>query len=388
MRKSPKRRNQGKNKPQRAIGLTDKEVLSIASSTVGEHLALSLEGKQYQSEDVWCLLLWASSKRTSVEDACEQLASSPSANTVRNYLDENLLKEVEVLENQLNVTAKSKLPPQVIGHCHKVASDLVFIPYHGHAHKDKNEIRRSAAKSGTTHFHCYASAYIIKRNKRLTLAFTYVRGNDTLIDVLKRLFLRLEALGISFLRLLLDKGFYTVAVIRFLQEQGFPFVIPVVHRGRSGGSRVLCKGKRSYQTCYTMSNQEEIATFDVLVIRKYTKGRYKRKGVAWFVYAVNHWSGEISGVYEEYRLRFGIESSYRLMNRCRARTSSRDPSYRLLLVGLAFILVNIWVFICWSRVSHPCQGGRRLPKGRFRLERFLNWIAGLIEEIYDFICKI
>jgi putative transposase len=314
MRKSPKqikRRNQRKDEFQQAIGLTDKEVLSVAGSAVGDHLALSLEGKQYQSALVWHLLLWASAKRTSVEDACEQLASSPSPNTVRNYLSEDLLKEVEALEDQLNATAKSKLPPQVIGHRHKVAIDLVFIPYHGQAHKDSNEIRRSAAKSGTTHFHCYASAYIIKRNKRLTLAFTYVRGNDTLIDVLSRLFRRLEDLGIGFLRLLLDKGFYTVAVIRFLQERRLPFVIPVIHRGRSGGSRTVCQGKRSYQTSYTMSNQEVSVTFDVRrtrsvrAIRKYTKGRYKRKGVVWFVYAINQWSGAISGVYEEYRLREG-----------------------------------------------------------------------------------
>lgn len=67
--------SQQKDELNPAIGLTDKEVLSIASSTVGEHLTLSLEGKEYQSEEIWHLLLWASAKRSSVEDACEQLLS-------------------------------------------------------------------------------------------------------------------------------------------------------------------------------------------------------------------------------------------------------------------------------------------------------------------------
>ena len=46
-------------------------------------------------------------------------------------------------------------------------------------------------------------------------------------------------------------------------------------------------------------------------------------------------------VFELYRQRFGIESSYRQMNAVRARTTTRNPAIRLLLVGLAFILVNL-----------------------------------------------
>ena len=56
-------------------------------------------------------------------------------------------------------------------------------------------------------------------------------------------------------------------------------------------------------------------------------------------------------IYEEYRLRFGIESTYRLMNKVRARTSSRSPSLRLLFIGIALSLVNIWVFLKWSSLA-------------------------------------
>jgi hypothetical protein len=48
-------------------------------------------------------------------------------------------------------------------------------------------------------------------------------------------------------------------------------------------------------------------------------------------------------VFQIYRHRFGIETSYRQMHSVRARTSSRDPRLRLLLVGLALILVNLYV---------------------------------------------
>ena len=46
-----------------------------------------------------------------------------------------------------------------------------------------------------------------------------------------------------------------------------------------------------------------------------------------------------------YRCRWGIETSYRLKNHCRIRTTTKNPVLRLLFVALAFILVNLWVYL-------------------------------------------
>ena len=48
---------------------------------------------------------------------------------------------------------------------------------------------------------------------------------------------------------------------------------------------------------------------------------------------------------ENYRLRFGIESSYRQLNEARIKTCARDPRLRLLFVGIALVLRNVWVWI-------------------------------------------
>jgi hypothetical protein len=42
----------------------------------------------------------------------------------------------------------------------RLAFDLTLIPYHGQPEADPNEIYRSKAKDGTSHFHAYATAYI------------------------------------------------------------------------------------------------------------------------------------------------------------------------------------------------------------------------------------
>ena len=61
-------------------------------------------------------------------------------------------------------------------------------------------------------------------------------------------------------------------------------------------------------------------------MRKYSKGRYARHGVYWFVYVLLGPVGlPLHQIYDAYRKRFGIESTYRLMNQVRAKTSSRRP---------------------------------------------------------------
>jgi hypothetical protein len=48
------------------------------------------------------------------------------------------------------------------------------------------------------------------------------------------------------------------------------------------------------------------------------------------------------------------------MNRVRARTASTNPALRLLLVGIAFLLINIWVHFKHLYACDRHRAGRRL----------------------------
>ena len=61
--------------------------------------------------------------------------------------------------------------------------------------------------------------------------------------------------------------------------------------------------------------------------------------------------GALSQLPAHYRDRFGSETSYRLKHPCRIRTTTKHPVVRLLSVALAFILVNLWMWLRWTRVS-------------------------------------
>src|SRR5262249_60720015 len=76
-------------------------------------------------------------------------------------------------------------------------------------------------------------------------------------------------------------------------------------------------------------------------------------------------------VKETYRQRFGIETSYRQMHQARIRTSTRDPLLRLLYVGVALILRNVWAWLHWEVLSQSRRGGRPGGPGPVGLPRQL-----------------
>jgi hypothetical protein len=375
------------------LDVTAAQVLDLTVETLQTHLNLSIEGAKCGTLDVLRLLVAASAERGSIESACHETESSPSGNRVREQLEAELPQELEALrtlENAFNAALVAHTPRCIFKRTRQVAMDLVFIPYHGQPDKDEREIRRGRAKHGTTHFHCYATAYIILKNKRYTLALTYVWGDERLLDVLKRLLARLQELEIHIKRLFLDRGFYNVGVMRYLKTQQIWFVMPVIIRGKKGGTRALLRQqKKSGRATYTMrSPTDGTVTFEVVVVQIYLKGKFGQHGRRWYAFAVFGVKGPPRQVYDMYRLRFGIESSYRMMNQVRARTCSRKPSLRLLLAGIAFTILNLWSFIRWDWLGQPQRGGRLVDGKLFHLHRMARMLSRAVEAIYGCVLSI
>lgn len=53
-----------------------------------------------------------------------------------------------------------------------------------------------------------------------------------------------------------------------------------------------------------------------------------------------------------------IETSYRIKDQARIRSTTKNPVLRLLYVAMVFILVNLWVYLLWQSVSATRRGGR------------------------------
>ncbi len=264
-------------------------------------------------------------------------------------------------------------------------------PYYGQAHQRVEEIYRSQAKSGTTHLHAYASCYIVHRGRRYTVAMTRVEKGTALVEVVKGLLRRASRAGVRPNLLLLDRGFYSVAVIRYLQAARYPFLMPVVIRGRQpshpndpGGTRVFATWKRSGWSHYTLTSADQRkATVKIAVHRRNWRGRRGRHGRQTLVYAFRGIQPKTTQwIFEVYRQRFGIETSYRQLGEACIKTTTRKPILRLLFVGIALSLRNVWVQVHWHYLATPRRGSRQLNLDKLRFRTLLMWLTHLAEETF------
>jgi putative transposase len=86
-----------------------------------------------------------------------------------------------------------------------------------------------------------------------------------------------------------------------------------------------------------------------------------------------------------YSLRFQIETSYRIKNQARIRSTTKNPVLRLLYVALAFILVNLWVYLLWQVVSATRRGGRQVFQARLPLKTMLSFIRQVVERHFPLV---
>lgn len=64
--------------------------------------------------------------------------------------------------------------------------------------------------------------------------------------LLKRLLRQARATGVKWRYLLLDRGFYQVEAIRYLQQAREPFLMPAIVRGKKGATPAACGGTRKF----------------------------------------------------------------------------------------------------------------------------------------------
>src|SRR5947207_13095918 len=176
---------EGAMRPQN-FTLTARRVHRCAAAILQDHLHLPDHGPKCRAGPLLTLLFYAAARLTSLSDACQSLRDAPPDEAARLALIATLPDFAE-LQRRLNAALAGHLPRTLRRRPQRLASDLVLIPYHGQPLHDPDEIYRSQAKSGTSHFHAYATLYVIDHGYRFTVALAAVARGEPLEQVLKRL---------------------------------------------------------------------------------------------------------------------------------------------------------------------------------------------------------
>lgn len=375
------------------LRLTDQEVLDHAQTLLAEHLPLEAAGYACTTEDLLKVLLGVATQTGTVESVCADLVGSPAPETIRTYFNEQVrVEDLPDLQARLNAALAAEIPERVRRRACEVAIDLHDRPYYGKTEQAEGLWVRGQAKEGTTRFYRVATAYVMLKHLRVTVAVRFVLPDDDTVGVLEDLLNRLKTLKIRVARLFLDRGFDGIAVQEFLTRRRQPALIACTIRGKTGGTRALCRGRRSYRTRYTFHSDDGTAfTAELAVCRVFTTakrtGRQPRKA-DWVIFILIHLDWPPRRARQQYRRRFGIESSYRCAGQVRGWTTSPNAAYRFLLIGLAFVLLNVWIHLRWLFTQVPRRGGRYLQTKLFELSRLVHFIIRALERHYGCIREI
>lgn len=368
--------------------LTDAEVLAEAQHTLAQHFELHAEGYVCTTATLYQILIGVAAKRGTLNSVCQELPAAPDAETVRLYLDAQLkVADLPELERRFNRALAAHWPKHLLRRgAVEVAIDFHDRPYYGKAEQAEALWVRGEAKDGTTRFYRVITAYLIHKGHRVTLALGFFLPESKPVEALAALWQQLRWRGLRISCLYLDKGFAGAAVCRYLQARQQAALIACPIRGKQGGTRALCCGRASYGTEYTLNaGTAEACTVSLAVCRAYTTARrtkrHKREA-QWWLYIRIHLAWPPLACRRAYRKRFGIETSYRLTNKLLGWTTSQNAAYRFFLLALGFVLLNLWVHLCWRYTQVARRGRRYQQADLFRQGRFINFLQSALEHIY------
>jgi hypothetical protein len=328
------------------------------------------------------VVLRAAARSISISAACRDLAGAPSDQAMLTALDDGLPKTFPVLERRLNEALTGQLPRRWTRRRWQVAIDWHLTPYYGQPYQSRNELYYGQPRQGTKQFHAYASACLIDHGERYTVALTYVRRHESTVTALRRLLARMGELGLKIKYVLLDRAFFNVAVVEFLQQEQLPFVMPVAFRGRRPkkgkkltGLHAIKRRKAGWHK-HTMKNRKRAVTVPVCVGYRTHKNRQDGRRIQQkLLFAAWRVTGSPTAIRELYRKRFGIEASFRQLRQARIYTCTRQPRLRLLFIAVALVLRNLWVWLHHALLAEGDRSNRTLHLERLRFKRMLDWIV-------------
>lgn len=322
------------------------------------------------------LLLMLATLRTSLSALCERFGLPYRQTHIRNSLASQL-PDPAALAAAFGRRFRS-LIPHVPRKGFHIAIDTHWSSYYGDP--ATRGIVRGQRKAGTTRFFVYATAVVVEAGRRYTLALAAPESNRP-IEALTPLLDQIAAAGIPVRMLLLDKGFYATDVFRLLRDRGLPHIVAVPHR-RPWFRRLFAGGRTT--ATHTLRPRHGRGRPRDGVDLRLVRVSIPVRGQAALEQVYAHHGlrprGDLGTVCRRiYKSRFGIESSYRQLNQAKARTTSRDRAWRLLLIGLALLVRQLWVLLENAMAQRT---GQRWPPETI-LERLRQQLADHLTRVLD-----
>lgn len=346
--------------------LQAKDCFKPLYKTLDNHIKIEMQGN-WKKKDILSIVIGMAAQTQSIHSIQDKAKNQPAENTLRYHLKKLKMDDLE--EKASNILLDpvrellSKKKPCLF------AIDYTDDPYYGEVTRENKEyVIHGIKKKSTTWCYRYATLYLIMGKIKLTLAACPVRNGMNHVDVLRGFLDLITSTGIPIEALLLDRGFWDSDVFFFLQKRSIPYIMPVVKNGER--MLQLLSGPRSHFANYQMKWGKRKVKLKIAVVVRYQNGRNNRHGRVHLGYAVNGIDWRPRKIRKVYQKRFGIESSYRMRNIVRAKTTTKNPTIRFLYALVALVMKNIWVWLSWRYFSPIKRGPRTIARDSFSFDRF------------------
>ncbi len=380
---SPKtvgRQAHGKSKCVRSF-----ECVGPVLRSLEEFVPIETQGR-WSQHDIYQCLVGMAVERLSVHSMDSMMSNRPCETSMWHHLGKIDMNQLMSANAGLLVNPVLDVMPDGKGCI--FAIDITDDPYYGEVTDvNMDYVVGDRIKKSTNLFYRYISLYLIDGDRKFTLAMIPVKNKTPLIPYVEQLLDTIDQAGLSIKVLLLDRGFYSLAVLSLMQKRNIPHIMPVKKQSNRMKT-LLSTGRSSRYASYTMKSRSGSLEVKIAIAVKYLQGRcnkHGRKPLGYVVHGIDWKPNKIADIYEK---RFGIEASYRMRNIVRPRTTTKNPTIRYLFALISMLLKNIWVAIRWRHFPEPRRGPRRIQQDTFRFDYFRLIIWTTITQKLRFKTKI
>ena len=364
--------------------ITPSFVRSIARKTLAEVLPWKAYGRLVTVLRLLSVLLTVAASRRSLSAVVAGRSFGFGRETARKAVDADL-PDLATLVAGLNDALFTFASRAWRRRRLDIAIDLHYRPFYGT--RDTPGIVGGQKKEGTNYFFACATAVPIHPRYRYTLALVPIGGSQKPHLIVAQLLGIIESHGLRLRGVTLDSGFDSADTILLLQERGLSYAVPLRRKGTGSNSRndwfaqpegtIACRSWKSES-----APRRVVRTATILRTRPWD-GRVQ-------LLAFGGWgSGESEAALlrraglacRKYSARYGIETSYRQMNQGRGTTTKDDVRYRLLLIGLALLLRQVWVWLS-GQVAKARSLADAAWVSELPLMEMLEWLADALKRSY------
>jgi hypothetical protein len=357
-------------------------VRAVARLAIAQALPFKGYGRLATAQKILDVLLLAAALAASLSWVVRRFRFGFSHETARKAIDSNL-PDLDSLTTGLLDALYTFGSRALYRRRWVIAIDEHRDPFYGD--RSTPGVTGGQKKHGSKYAYSYATAVIVHLRHRFTVGLLALTGGEKPHEIVQTLLEQIHKRGLKLRGVVLDSAFDSGETILLLQEKVLSYSVPLRKKGNGSNPRndfwEMETGTVAEVGWKTKKTRKAVSTQVVVVQRP--KEKEKR------VYAFGGWGADEARSQRRraalakrwYRKRFGIETSYRQMRQCKAKTTKKDIRYRLLVVGIALLLRQAWVWLTRQVARQlklkPSQWVAVLP-----LAKMADWLADSLKSKY------